>query len=263
MTIFRFETRRQLRNTVTWTAVIVVVLWLMLYGFYPLVVNSRTAMEEMLASFPPGVLAAFGINMDDVFAFAGFSRMVYLYDALLGAIMATGTAAAIFAREKQNKSSDFLLTKPLSRSEIFVQKLAACLTLIGVLNIPYVAVYTASYLHYTGSVTRPDLLTILCLFLMQLVFVSFGIATAVFMRRIRSSSATGVSIGMFAFLLSMVYSLSEKDVFRFISPLSYFNPDAVFKTGRYDMPSVATAIVLMLGMTAAAYVRFTTADVPA
>lgn len=263
MTIFRFEVRRQLGNTIIWTAVIGTVLWLMLYGFYPLVVNSRAAMEEMLASFPPGVLAAFGINFNDLFAFAGYSRMVYLYDALLAAIMASGTATAIFAREKQNKSSDFLLTKPLGRSEIFVQKLAACLMLISVLNIPYVAVYMASYLHYTSSVTKPDLFTILCLFFMQLVFVSFGIVAAVFMRRIRSSSAAGVSIGMFAFLLSMVYSLSEKDMFRFVSPLSYFSPDAVFKTGRYDMPSVATAVVLMLSLIAAAYVRFTTADVPA
>ncbi|MPM46978.1 hypothetical protein SDC9_93685 [bioreactor metagenome] len=106
-------------------------------------------------------------------------------------------------------------------------------------------------------------LSMLCLFFTQLVFLSFGIFAAVILRRIRSASALGVGIGMFAFLLSIVYSLTEKEIFKYISPLYYFSPNAVAEAGSYDIPCVLPAVALTVGLTAAAYLIYTKADIAA
>lgn len=263
MKIYRFEIKRQLPNALVWTGIVAAVLWLMVYGFYPVFLDSRAVMEKLFAAFPPEIAAAFGFNFDEMFGFQSFSSMVYLYEGILGGIMAAGTAIAVFAREKQNKCSDFLLTKPQSRPEIFFQKLLCSLTLIGILNIPYLALFTISYFHYSdaSALTSAIVLSALCLPLTQLVFTAFGIFAAVFLRRVRSASGIGAGIGLFAFLMSAVYSMTEKEVFKFISPLYYFSPNTVTETGSYDIDCVITAVIVAFTLSAAAYIKYIKADV--
>lgn len=264
MQVYRFELKRQIPNTLIWTAVISAVLWLMLFGFYPIFLDSRRVVEEMLSAFPAGFAAAFGFDLDDLFGYTSFSGMIYLYESLLGAIMAAGTALAVFAREKQNKCADFLLTKPVSRGSVFFQKLLCCLTLLLIINIPYLALFAAGYFHYTGAALNGQVvLCALCLLLTQFVFTAFGIFAATFLRRVRSASGLGAGIGLFALLLSMLYSLTEKEFFKFISPLFYFSPNTVAEKGGYDIACAVTAIILMLGMSVAAYIRYTKSDVAA
>lgn len=263
MTVFRFELKKQLASALIWTGVITAVLWLMLYGFYPVFLSSREAMENMIASFPAGVAAAFGFDLDDMFSFKSFSGMVYLYEGILGAIAAAVTAIAVFAREKQSKCMDFLLTKPLSRSEIFFQKLLCCIVIVAIINIPYIALFSASFFDYTGAATLSGtiVLSVLCLFFTQLVFFSIGIFAAVFVRRIRSSSGLGTGIGIFAFLLSIVHSLTELKIFKFFSPIYYFSPVSISETGGYDAATAVTAVILIIVLTGAAFVRYTKSDV--
>ncbi len=261
--VFRFELRRQLPNTLIWTALVAGMLWLMMYGFYPIFLSSRPAMEEILASMPPQVMIALGLDADKLFGFQNFSSVVYIYEGILTSIMASGTAISVFAREKQSKCSDFLFTKPESRLKIFVQKLLCCLTLISILNIPYIMLFLTGYFHYTGAnaVSSATLLSALCPFFTQLVFTSIALFTALFLRRIRSASGLGVGIGIFAFLMSMVYSLTEKPIFRFVSPLYYFSPVTVSETGGYDTAGVITAVILIAGLTSAACAKYTREDI--
>ena len=263
MTFFRFEFKRQLSYTLIWATVVVGLLWMLINGFYPIFLESKAAVSDMLSAFPQGMAAAFGFNLDDLFSYESFSGMVYLYEGILGAIMAAGTAISVFAREKQCKCLDFILTKPQSRAKIFWQKLLCCILLITLFNLPYLSLFTANYLHYnSGGLSNVMLLSMLCLFFTQLVFFAFGLFAAVFMRKIRSASGLSSGIGLFAFLLSMVYSLTEKDIFKFISPLYYFSPNAVTSTGGYDLPCVITAVALIIGLTAASFFKYTRADVP-
>lgn len=260
--IYRFELRRELTITLIWTAMICAVLLFLLYGFYPIFLESRAVMEKYMASFPPTVAITFGFNLENLFSFESFYGMVYLYESILGGIMISSVSLAVFAREKHFKCSDFLLTKPQTRSKIFWKKLLCCLTLIVIVNIPYAALYLMSYFDYTGTqLTASVVLNVLCLPLTQLVFLSFGVFLAVNLRKIRSAAGLGTEIGIFAFLMSVVHSLTEKEIFKYLSPLFYFNPNTVAETGGYDLSSVATAVILALGLFAVAYWRYTRSDI--
>lgn len=262
MKVYCFELKKQLAGALIWAVVIAAVLWLMLYGFYPIFLDSRQAIEGMLEGFPPGFAEAFGFNLDDIFSFESFSGMVYLYESVIGAIMASVTAISVFAREKRSKCADFLFTRPLSRNSVFLQKLLCCLTMLIIVNIPYLIIFARGYRYYEADPAGTDIvLSALCLPLTQLVFTAFGIFAAVFMKRVRSASGLGTVIGIFAFMLSMIYSLTEKEYFKFISPLFYFSPNSVAETGGYDLPCVVVAAVLTVGLTAAAYVKYVKADV--
>lgn len=264
MHIYRFELKKQLPDTLIWTGVIAAVAALMIFGFYPIFGDSRQVIEEMLSSFPAGFAEAFGFDLDDIFSYQSFSGMLYLYVSLLGAIMISGSSVSVFAREKRNKCSDFILTKSQTRSEIFIQKLLCCLTSLLPVNILYSAVWFAGYFYFEqGDITLQAFLIAVCPFLTQLVFLSIGMFVAVFLRRIRSAAGLGAAIGVFAFLLSMVYSLTEIEAFRFISPLFYFSPIAVTETGGYDVSTAITALLLIVVLAVAAYCKYTKADVEA
>lgn len=258
--VYRFELKRQLVGTLLWACVLAAVLWVLVYGFYPIFLECRPVVEVYIASFPAGFAEAFGFDLDDLFGFDSYYNLVYLYEALLGAIMISTAAVVVFGREKKEKCADFLMTRPAGRGLIFGKKLLCCLTLLLIADAPYMALYLLSHSQKAGSVDRVMWLSALCLPLTQLVFLSIGTFAAVFLRRVRTPAGLGTGIGMFAFLMSVVHSLTEKEVFWYVSPLFYFNPETVVKTGSYDVPCVVLAAVLILMLTGAAYFRYTRQD---
>ena len=83
------------------------------------------------------------------------------------------------------------------------------------------------------------------------------------MRKVRSAAGLGMGIGMFAFLLSAAFSLTEKEGLKYVSPLYYFSPNAVAKSGGYDPACVALAAVLFLTLLIASFVKYTREDLAA
>lgn len=263
MQIFIFEIKRQLSDILLWTAIVCVVLVLMIYGFYPIFLDSRPAVEQMLSAMPEGFAAAFGLNVDDLFSYQSFSSMVYLYESLLGSIMAAKTAVAVFGREKQNQCQDFLFSKPVSRKSIFIQKLMCCAVSMLIVSIPYVILFIGGYYHYTESVqiTSSLLLSAVGMPLTMILFTAIGITAVVFLHRIRSASGMGTGIGLAAFLLSVLYSLTERDFFKYISPLSYFNPSEVARFAHFDPICIGLALLIICGLGMASYIRCIKEDV--
>lgn len=263
--IYRFEIKRQLMNALIWAFVILAVFSLLVYGFYPVFLDCRPILEEYIASFPPGIAKAFGFDLDDLFGFESYSGMVYLYVSVLGAIMISSAAISVFAREKKEKCRDFLMTKLVRRGVAFGKKLLCCLTLIGIVSVPYMALYLyrACDSREAHAVTATMWLNAMSLPLTQLLLMSIGIFTAVFLRKVRSAAGLGMGIGMFAFLLSAVFSLTEKEGLKYVSPLYYFSPNAVAKSGGYDPACVALAAVLFLTLLIASFVKYTREDLAA
>ena len=263
MQIFVFEMKRQLSDILLWTAIICLVLVLMIYGFYPIFLDSRPAVEQMLAAMPEGFAAAFGFNVDDIFSYQSFSSMVYLYESLLGSIMAAKTAVAVFAREKQNQCQDFLFSKPVSRSSVFVQKLLCCCVSILIASIPYIILFIGGYYQYaeTAQISSSLMLSAIGMTLTQILFTAVGMAAAVYLHRIRSASAMGTGIGLAAFLLSVLYSLTEMDFYKYISPLSYFNPSEITRFSHFDPVCLTAALLIVCGLGMASYIRYTKEDI--
>ncbi len=258
MQIFKFELKKQLLSVLIWTVVIVALQWLLIEGFYPVFLDSKVTMQELINGFPPEFLKAFGFNLDDIFSFPSYTSMTFLYLSIFASIMSTTNTLSIFAREKQNKCQDFLFSKPLKRSKVFTQKLLASLVSLVILNIPYLLLFYYSISKYVGEVNNSLIQNSLGLFFTQLWFMALAIFLAIYLKRIRSSAGMGTSVGLFAFLLSAVYSLTEKDIFKYFAPLNYFSPNAIIMNGHYDTGSVIMAIgtfILLLGLSYYKFVR--------
>jgi ABC-2 type transport system permease protein len=265
MNIFAYETRSQLKNFIVWTATILLIFYLFVSALYGVFVESREAVEKTYNGFPPAFAKAFGILIDQIFTYGGFFQFVFTYIALMGAIMASSLGLSVFSREKRSKCVDFLLTKPVSRGRIFILKLLSCLMLIVILNVLFVLI---SLYGYKGSNAEPIengrlIWASSALFFTQLVFLSLGMLYAVYVRKVRAVSGIATGFGFAGFILMALVSILREENLRFISPLSYFTPSAVFTAGGYETKYAVTAAVVVAACFILSYLRYCRADTPA
>ena len=264
MNVFRFELRRAWAGAATWTLAILALLGGLIAGALPAFLESREAVEAMLSNFPPAFAAAFGMELDNLFSFAGFYAFGFIYYSICGAMMAAGIGLSLFSREKREKCMDFLLTKPRARGRLFAEKLLAAMTLLVASNVLFVAESLMLYRAYAPAplIIGHALLASVALLLTEIVIFAVAVFAAVFAKKVRSVSGAATAIGFAAFLLSAIHSLMEEEKLRYITPLKYFDVTRAFLEGRFDTPYVITAIVLTLTLMVAAYLRYTRADVP-
>ncbi len=248
MNIYLFEIKGLIKACFWWIFSIIAVLVIFMTAVYPMFQDGSKELVELFNNFPPEFLKAFGFNLDNMFGMEPFYAFCFTYIGLMAAIMAVFVSVEVFSREKRSKCMDFILTKPISRFEIYLNKLYACLTVIVVSNIIYVI--CTLFIFYTEidgyKFTLETLQLVLAPFFTQLVFMSFGIFIPVMFRKIRSVSVLATSIGIVAFMLSAVINMLEKEYLYYLAPLKYFNPESIIHNGIYDLKLVVFAIILII-----------------
>lgn len=265
MVIYKFELKHLLRTLVFWLVGLAGILLLLMKGFYPAMMETKTEVAMIFANFPPQVLTAIGIDIDTFFSYEGYYVFTFTYIGLLTAIMAVSVSLQTFAREKRDKCTDFLLTKPVSRNEVFVAKYLACLTVILLFNLFFIGVSALDFIQKSTDfhLNAQFVLYMLTPFLTQLVFLSLGVCYAIFAKRVRSIAGTATAFGIAVFVLSALMDVLDKDILRIIAPLEYFNPSYIFEAGSYNPKLIAAAATVFIGCLVAAYLRYCRHDVAA
>ena len=92
-------------------------------------------MNELFAQMPKSMQTIFGIGTFDLSKASGYYGMLFLYLLLMATIHAAMLGADIISKEERDKTSEFLLVKPISRNKIITSKLLAALINIIIFNI--------------------------------------------------------------------------------------------------------------------------------
>jgi len=248
MNIYLFELKNILKTCFWWTFSIIITLIVFMVLVYPVFQDGGAELIELFKNFPPEFLTAFGFNLDNLFGVEPFYAFSFTYIGLMYAIMAVSISVDIFSREKRSKCMDFILTKPISRIQIYMYKLATCLTAFILSNLIYIiCTIIIFFVNEEGyKFTFETLQLVLAPFFTQLVFMSFGILISIIFRKIRSVSVVATSFGIIAFILSAIMNLLEKEYLYFLAPLKYFEPSYVLHDGAFDTKLVVFAIILIV-----------------
>jgi ABC-2 type transport system permease protein len=199
--------------------------------FYPVLMEGDM-LRQMKALFEnpfmKNMMAAFGANLDSLASPLGFySTRNAVFISLLGGFFAIILAGKILAQEEHEGTADFLLTKPVSRMEVALSKLAAFLTYLGLLNIIILIFGFTSLELFKGDAgySLPAFLVhTLYGFLLMLTFGAVGFFLALLIKRGRP--ITGISIGIivgsyfFDFLSKITPSA---DAIGYISPFKFLD----------------------------------------
>jgi ABC-2 type transport system permease protein len=194
--------------------------------------ESGQSLNDLLQQMPRSLQMLFGGG--DLNSAIGFYSVVFLYLLLLGAIHAVMLGCGIISKEEQDKTYEFILSKPVSRNRLLSFKFLAVLTNIIILNL-VIFISSGAIMIKLGEplMIMNDLLEILCgLFIIQLLFVTLGSVFASIKNFPKKASALSMTILLSLFMMSIFANMFELPSFlRYITPFNFFDARAILAEG--------------------------------
>ncbi|EKN69257.1 ABC transporter permease [Neobacillus bataviensis LMG 21833] len=262
MNIFLHELKAYRKSTVIWSISLVLIIVLFM-SFYPSFAKDADEFNKIMEGYPEPIRDAF--NLGDLSTLTGFYCFPLSFITLCGAIQAMNLGTGIVSKEVREKTADFLLTKPVTRSTVLTAKLLAAFASIVITNIVYMA--AASIMAFQ---VEPDnfslklfIMLSLTMFFIQLIFLAVGIIISVIVPKIKSVLTVSLATVFAFYFIGMLSSTSGEDVKRYFSPFKYFDTAYIIKHSGFEASFlIAGAIVMMLAI-AASYFFYTKKDIHA
>ena len=223
-------------------------------------------MNEMIARFPPELLAAFGMNEVDLSTVMGFYSFIFMFAQVCLAIQASNYGFGLVSIEESELTADFLISKPVSRVQILTSKLQAAFTSLTITNlVMWVSSFAAVTFFRNGREveTRTLVLLLLSIVVFQLFFLSVGLVISLLVKRVRSVTPYALGLGFGMYVLSAFSGMEGVSILEWITPFKHFDPNYIVQHGAYDAPLVllnVAVIVVSLATSTWLYIR---RDIPA
>jgi len=261
MNIFVRELKANLRSLLVWGAIVILFVWIGVSKFSAYYGNPE--MLAILDDMPPALLAAFNMQAFNLTTLSGFFGLMFSYFALLLSIAAALWGSDIISKEERDKTVEFSLTLPLTRSRLVTAKtLAALVNCIGLLLITWGASLVSAQSYQPDSdFYRFLALCMLALFILQLIFLAVGIFLGCAMRQYRRASSAAVSLLLGTYFLSVVSALNKDlDFLKYFSPFKYFDAGVLLRESRIDIAFVGLSLAIVLVSMMGAYLTYARRD---
>jgi len=256
MNIFKRELKANLRSLLIWGVIVILFVWVGVSKFSAYYENPE--MLAILDSMPPALVAAFDFQAFNLTTVSGFFGLMFTYYALILGIAAAMWGSDIITKEERDKTVEFSLTLPVTRSRVVTAKaLAALVNCVGLLLISWgISLASAQRYKPDGDFYGFLALCMLALFILELIFLAVGIFLGCAMKRYKRVSAVAVSLLMGTYFLSIISALNKNlDFLKYFSPFKYFDAVKLLNETRFDLKfdpiflglSLAIIVVCMAG----------------
>jgi ABC-2 type transport system permease protein len=263
--MFLYELKALRKSTITWTISILALAALYL-SIYPSIVDEGEEFRELLGSYPEAVRMILGINLDYITSLLGFYSFIFTFIILCGAIQAMNLGVSILSKEGRERTADFLLVKPVSRTSIVSAKLLAALTTIILTNTIYIAVslLLANIIKLEDFSNKLFVMVNLTMFFVQVIFIAVGMFVSMFFKKIKN--VLPISLGLvfgFYFIGAFLVADSSDKLERMLSPFKYFDVFYILDHGSYESFYMMVGAVVVIVTVAASYLIYKKKDIHA
>jgi beta-exotoxin I transport system permease protein len=210
-------------------------------------------MLKMLDAMPPAMLDAFSMRSFNLTTVSGFYGIMFVYFALMGAIAAAMWGSDMISKEERDKTVEFSLVLPVSRSEVITAKaLAALVNCIALVLITWGVSFLATQQFNPDQAFYKFLaLEMQAMFVIELLFLAVGLMLGCVMKRYRLAGSIAVGIILVTYFMSVITSMHEKlDFLKWFTPFKYFDAGALYRTnmmdGTYLLISAAIIVVCVV-----------------
>ena len=264
MNLFLHELKAYRKSTIMWTCSMVALVILFL-ALYPSIAKDVADFKSMIANYPVALIKALGFSMDSLFSLLGFYSVTLTYVLLCGSIQAMNLGTSIISKEVREKTADFLLTKPVSLSQIMTAKILAVLTSLIITNVIYIfaAIFMASAVQTVAFSYKIFFMISITVFFVQLMFMSLGIFVSVIVPKIKSVLPISLGTVFSFFIMSMLSSSIGDTTSRFITPFKYFDFTYIIKNSAYETPYIIVEILFIVATITASYLIYSNKDIHA
>lgn len=223
MNVFLRELKSNRKALIIWS---ICMLLFVLSGMGKYTAYSSGSSSKIFNEMPATMKALLGIGSFDVTTMSGFFAFLYPYLALTTGIHAVLIGNGIIAKEERDKTTEFLMVKPISRAAIITSKLLVAVFNVVIINLVTLIssiVMVAAY--NTGeSISGEIVMFMLSMLIIQLIFLSVGALLSALIRKPKASGALATGILFGSYVISKITDLTDRvNVLNVLSPLKYFS----------------------------------------
>ncbi|HEY5124543.1 MAG TPA: ABC transporter permease subunit [Ignavibacteria bacterium] len=260
--LFLKEMQKNALSLIIWMIVITLLISATM-AVYRTFVDNQSKFLGMMTLIPKGALQMKGIsNFGDLLSVLGFyAADNVIYMMVLGSIFSIVLSSNILLKEEYNKTAEYLLTRPLTRSEVFFSKLCMLYLNIFLLNIvASFAGFVWIELVKRGPFSfKTFLILSVYTLLLNVLFGAIGLFMSTLIKR--PKPITTFSIGLVLFLY-FIYTLSKittsAATLGYLSPFDYISINVInpaYKLGFWNLLYFIGFAFLLTGISYRLYRR--------
>lgn len=218
--------------------------------------SSGGAASEALNKLPHSMKALFGMSSFDVTSMGGFYAFLFLYIELAAAVHAVLLGSGIIAKEERDKTTEFLMVKPVSRNTVITAKLFAALVNVIIINLVTLvsSILLVSAYNKGKDITGEIVLFLLSMLIIQLVFLTLGAMLSAVMKNPKASGSIAAAILFGSFVINEITNLADHlDALNILSPFKYFPYQDIVNGDGLNVIEVVLTLLLVAAFSVSTY----------
>lgn len=264
MNMYLHELKSLRKSVLIWVLAMIAISAFYL-SLYPEIVKDAADFKSMLANYPASIRGLLGISLDNITSFLGFYSMVGTFVVLCGSIQVMNYGLSILTRETRERTADFLLVKPVSRTAIVSFKILAAITMFLATDMIYYAATSivASIVVKANYSMKLFFMINATLLFIQLIFFSIGIVVSVIIPKLRSVLPVSLGTTFGLYFIGSIIVTDKNDWGRFITPFKYFDYTYIIKNSSYEPQYLIISAVIVIISIVATYLIYNRKDIHA
>lgn len=264
MNIFLRELKANRKALIIWSVCMVLFVIMGMQKYEALLGSgaSITDFNKMMETMPKVLKTMWGLSNIDITKPIGYFSVLFPYIVLICGIHAGMIGTNIISKEERDKTVEFLMVKPVSRSKIITSKIMAAITNVVVVNLAtYIPLIFILKNMTTEKITLPLILATISTFFIQLLFMFIGVGMATMSKNYKKTGSITVGILLGTYFLSLIIDMSEKlEIFSFLTPFKYFDAKDFLITNKLNVGYVILTFAIILAVIIPSYRRYTKRD---
>jgi ABC-2 type transport system permease protein len=264
-TIYLHELRARLNSVLTWSLSVAAIVFVFL-SLYPGFSSQAALLNEMFAKFPPALLDAFGMKNTQLSTLLGFYSFIFIFVQLCLAIQAGNYGFGLVSVEENELTADFLLSKPVSRTQVMTSKLLAAFTSLTITNLvvwAFTFISVALFRNGQPYTVGTLVLILVSIVIFQLFYLAVGLVISLLVKRVRSVTTFSMALGFGTYVLSAFSAALAAASLEYITPFKHFDPAYIVRNSAYDTPLVLVNVGISVIALAISYRLYIRRDIPA
>ncbi|SFC43110.1 ABC-2 type transport system permease protein [Halobiforma haloterrestris] len=259
---FYYETDRNVRGTLVFVA-LVSVYTAFIVALFPSIEAAGVDIDQVVEAYPEAVRQAMGVqSMSTIEGFLATQIYTFIWVLLMGLYFAYRSAGLV-ADDVERDRMDLLLSLPISRSRLVLEKFASVLVPIVALNVGVGAVIYAVGFAIGESIDLLDM-TMVHLLSIPYLLACAGIGLVLSTAVDRADVAQRVAIGI-VFALYLVETIAAStdgfEPLQYVSPTHYYDPTAILLEESYAYGDTLVLLAVTALLVVAAQFVFQRRDI--
>jgi ABC-2 type transport system permease protein len=261
MNIFLRELKANFKSLLIWSGIVI---FFAVIGFAKFsAYYGNPELVAILDSMPAALVEAMNMNAFNLTTLTGFYGVMFTYFALIVSIAAAMWGSDVISKEERDKTVEFALTLPVTRSRVVTGKsLAALVNSVALLLVSWGSILfgASKYPAETGFYSFVAI-SMLALFIMELIFLALGIFLGCAMKQYKRVGSVAISLLLGTYIISILTSLdSNLEFLGYFSPFVYFDPGTILRSSSLNPAYVALSAGIIAAALVGAYLTYSRRD---